>query len=414
VNLGTARDATEDASWGARRWVLLCVLSGNMLLDAVGVSVVLIALPTIGDQLGAGLGQVQWLMSGFAFGFAAALLLGARITARFGRRSVYLTAMLVFALASAAGGWADALVPVILVRLVQGACAALTAPAGLTIINETFPAGVQLRRAVSVYSLFGATGFTVGLLLSAVLVEADWRWVLVFPVPVVLILLAAGWMVLPRDRGSGENRRIRPALLRNPDLLRAALGAFSLNGAYQGLLLLITFQLQEDRGWTPLQTALALLPACVPLILVLPFSARLAGRYGSRRLIAIGALLPLLGCLLYLARPAGDAYPTGVLPVLLLVEAGFCAAFAALNLSALASVPVPDRAAGVRLYQAFVQFAPAVVLPLVGLLLSHFDSRRPALGLIAAVAALGPALNRPRPAHPVPTSPNPVKEAFRG
>lgn len=386
----TAPTATAPPGhWDARRWSLLFVLSGNMLLDAIEVSVVLIALPTIGGRLGLTPWDVQWLMSGFALGFAALLLLGPRVNARTGRRRAYLGAMLVFILASVAGGLTDSLALLVAVRVVKGCSAALTAPAGLAIINETFPEGSQRRRAVAVYSLFGAAGFTVGLLLAGLLVEADWHWIFFFPAPVALVLLLGAGYVLPRGAADIPPRPPRLHLLRDRYLLRSAFCAFSLNGTYQSLLVLVTFQVREEWGWTAPRTALALLPACLPLALALPFTGRLVDRYGNGRLITLGALFPLLGYGLYLADPDGRPYPLGLLPTLLLVEAGFCCAFAALNMAATATVEPADRGPAVSLYQMCVQLGPGLMLPLVALLLTQVHNIRPALALVVLVGALG-------------------------
>lgn len=384
-----ANGTTTPVRWDVRQWSLLFVLSGNMLLDAVEVSVVLIALPTIAGRLGLTPFGVQWLMSGFALGFAALLLLGPSLSARLGRRRTYVGAMLLFSLASLAGGLVEGLAFLVVIRVVKGCCAALTAPAGLAIINDIFPDGPQRRRALSVYSFFGAAGFTTGLLLAGLLLEADWRWIFVFPAPVALVLLLYGAHVLPRERARSRARLPRLALLRDNSLLRSALGAASLNGTYQSLLVLMIFQAHEEFGWAPWRTALALLPACVPLALTVPFAGRLVARYGSRRLITLGALFPLLGYGLYLAKPEGSPYALGMLPALLLVEAGFCCAFAALNMQATASFEAADRGAAVALYQTCVQLGAGVLLPLVVLLLTRTDGLRPALALITAAGALG-------------------------
>ncbi|MET8676820.1 MFS transporter [Streptomyces sp. NPDC004647] len=383
-----SRSAVRER-WDARRRILLAVLSGNMLLDAVEVSVVLIALPTIADRLGLSPLAAQWLMSGFALGFAALLPLGPALAGRVGRRPVYLGAMLLFGLASVVGGLADSLAVLVVIRLLKGACAALTAPAGLAIISDIFPDGPQRRRALAVYSFFGAGGFTSGLLLGGALLEAGWRWVFVFPAPVALVLFLGGMRVLPRNQGGARPGLPRPALLREGSLLGSALGAASLNGTYQSLLLVMVFQSVGGFGWAPWCTALALLPACVPLAVTIPFAGRLIARYGGGRLITLGALFPLLGYGLYLARPEGSPYVQGMLPALLLVEAGFCCSFVALNMRATASLAPADRGAAVSLYQMCVQLGAAVLLPLVALLLTHGDGPRPALTLITAAGALG-------------------------
>lgn len=301
---------TERASAG-HTWALLLVLSGNMVLDATEVSLVLVALPAIGNDLGLSLLTVQGLMSGFALGFAALLTTGPRLAARFGRRRVYFAAMLGFALASVAGGLADGPALLIATRVVKGACAALTAPMGLAIIGTAYPEGPERRRAVSVYSAFGAAGFTAGLLVSGALLEAGWRWIFLLPAPVTLVLLLWGLRLVPheatvRPPASASDRAGPPApgpSGRDRVLLRTGLGAATLNGTYQGLLFLLTFQMQGRLALSPWTSALALLPACVPLAVSVPFAGSLVRRHGTGRLIALGAAAPLLGYLLAVWRP---------------------------------------------------------------------------------------------------------------
>ncbi|MDI3390351.1 MFS transporter [Streptomyces sp. B-S-A8] len=387
-------------SWSPRQWTRLLVLSGNMLLDAVEVSVVLIALPTLAGRFGLTPWGAQWLMSGFALGFAALLLLGPVLCARIGRRRAYLGAMLLFGLASLAGGFVGGPALLVAIRVVKGCCAALTAPTGLAIINDLFPEGPQRRRALSVYSLFGAAGFTAGLLLAGALLETSWRSVFVFPAPLALALLAAGAYVLPRDRVAPRPRPPRPALLKSGALARSALGAAVLNGTYQAVLVLLVFRMAADLAWSPWQTALALLPACLPLALTVPFAGRFIARHGTRRLITLGALFPLLGYLLALVRAQDASYLSGMLPTLLLVEAGFCCAFVALNAQATAGLDASDRSAAVSVYQACVQLGAAVLLPPVALLLPQ--GPRPALLLITAVGAIGLLAALARRPHPAP------------
>lgn len=359
-----------------------------MILDAIEVSIVLVALPTIRADLGLSLWTVQWLMSGFALGFAALLIAGPRLTARWGRRRVYLAAMLGFAAASVAGSLADAPALLIATRVVKGLCAALTAPTGLAIIATLFPEERRARRAVSVYSLFGAAGFTAGLLLSGLLLQVSWRGTFLFPAPLALALLLVALRLIPRDRGTGPPARPVAPLLRNGPLLRTALCAATLNGTYHSLLFLITFRTQEELGWAPWRSALALLPACLPLAVTVPFAAPMVARWGTRRLIALGAAAPLAGQALSLWRPRAG-YATGTLPALALVGAGFVLSFAALNMRAADAVPPVDRPAAVPLYQTAVQLGAVPMLPLTAWLLTTGDGYRPALALITAVGAVG-------------------------
>ncbi|MGW1625866.1 MFS transporter [Streptomyces sp. NPDC002172] len=190
--------AGTDERFGPRLWGLLLVLAGNMLIDALEVSVAVVALPAIGTDLGQPPTVTQWAMTGFAAGFGGLLLFGARVVTLLGRRRVYLAALLAFAAASALSALAHDPWLLLATRLTKGFCAALTAPTGLAIITATFPEGRPRSRAVSVYTLFGAGGFTAGLLLSGWLTQTSWRWAFAFPAPVVLLLFAFGLRLIPR------------------------------------------------------------------------------------------------------------------------------------------------------------------------------------------------------------------------
>ncbi|MFE9905740.1 MFS transporter [Streptomyces achromogenes] len=407
--------AAESFSPPARggTWRLLFILSGNMVLDAIEVSVVLVALPWIGADLGLSVWTVHWLMSGFAAGFAAMLLLGPRATARWGLRRCCLVAMLVFAAASVAGGLTDSTALLIASRVLKGGCAALTAPAGLALITTTLPDGPKQRRAVSVYSLFGAAGLTLGLLLSGVFTAASWRLTFLFPAPLALLLLVWGLRVIP-DTGRRTPPRLTAELARNGPLIRATLGAATLNGTYAALLLLITFQAYDHFGWRPWQLALGLLPACVPLAVSVPFAGRLVARFGTRRQIAAGAVAAFAGQLLLLLGPEPVSYVSDVLPALLLVGAAMALSFAALNIQATQDVEPGLRAAAVPLFQTGVQLGGVVMLPLTAALLTHFGGYPPALLAVtlAGAAGVGIAVTRTRSGPPAAdrVGPGPRKE----
>ncbi|MGW1641148.1 MFS transporter [Streptomyces lavendulae] len=237
--------STTNPPVGERtRWALVAVLAANMLVDALEVSATLVALPAVGADLGAGAAGLQWLVSGFAAGFGGLLLLGGRLVEGLGRRRVFLAALLVFAAASLAGALTDSLAALTATRVLKGFCVALTAPTGLAIITSAVPEGAARRRAVSLYSLFGATGFCAGLLLSGLFTGAGWRWTLAFPAPVALLLLAAGARLVPRDvRGTGGGAGVRGGGVRGPGRHAAACGA-----ALTGALLLLVYGLAHLAG----------------------------------------------------------------------------------------------------------------------------------------------------------------------
>ncbi|MGW4125042.1 MFS transporter [Nocardia sp. NPDC004711] len=386
--------------WGRRRWVLLIVLSGNMILDAIEGSILVPALPSVAAGLHRSVWEAQWLLSGFAIGFAALLLAGPGLVARFGRRRVYLAAMALFAVASVVGGFSTSISVLVVIRVVKGAAAALTAPAGLAVIAAEFPAGAQSRRAISVYAVFGAAGFTVGLLLSGVLAAVNWHLIFLLPAPTALALLVIAWRVIPEAAVTGLSRP-SISLLRNRSLVRSALGAAALNGGYIAMLILLAVRVCDVLGWSPWLTALGLLPASVPLALSVLFAGRWVARFGTARLILAGAVVTFAGQLLFLARPQIHHYSGDVLPVLILVEAGFVLSFAALNMQSTATVSAEMRPVAAPFYQTGVQIGAAVLLPVTAALAACFDTYRPAAAVIAgagllAVIVAGVELRSPR------------------
>ncbi|MEU6195326.1 MFS transporter [Streptomyces sp. NPDC047061] len=467
--------AGPDERFGPRLWGLLLVLAGNMLIDALEVSVAVVALPAIGTDLGQPPTVTQWAMTGFAAGFGGLLLFGARVVTLLGRRRVYLAALLAFAAASALSALAHDPWLLLTTRLLKGFCAALTAPTGLAIITSHFPEGRPRSRAVSVYTLFGAGGFTTGLLLSGWLTETSWRWAFAFPAPVVLVLFACGLRLIPgapggdqssAPKGRGELRdqpppvrtitttasrydipgaltflgallalvqgitqlpthnwsdpravgplctaallllafwqierratapllNIAPSLRGNPALIRSAAGAACLNGSYLGLLFVLTYQTQTLAGWSPLRTALALLPAAAPPALTALASGRLVGTFGAPRLIVAGAACAFAGGLLQLRPHSWPLdYPGRMLPTLLLVGTAFVLSFAALNMQAMSRLTPADRLTGSGLYQTAVQLAAVLAIALVAALLAA-HAPAPGAGPAAAAAACRPAL----------------------
>lgn len=382
------------------RRALLAVLATAMLIDALEVSTTVIALPSIAAGLRLPVADAQWVMSGFALGFGGMLLLGGRVADLTGRRGVYLAALACYAILCGAGGLAGNAAALVATRIGRGCCAALTAPAGLAIIVSVFPAGRARNRAIAVYSAFGASGFTAGLLLSGILTEVQWRWTIVFPAPVAVVLLAAGWWLIPGAEATapapgGAGPGLPPArLARDGTLIRSAVAAAALNGSYWGLLLLSTFRLQDDQGWAPLTAALAMLPASVPPLLAAPFGTALTRRWPPRMLVFGGLLAATAGYAVAAAFPPPSGYLTGLLPAFLLVGLGYVGAFSALHLQALSGVPAPLARAATSMYQAFVQFGGAFVLIVLAALIASRERPfgQPAAGAAHAIAAgYGPA-----------------------
>ncbi len=388
------------------QWSLLFVLAANMLIDSLELATVLVVLPSAGAALGASLWAQLWALAGFPAGFALSLLLGGRITARWGRRRVFLAALVGYLVAALAAGLAQGSSTLIAAQVAKGCCAALTAPVGLAIIGSTFAEESRRRQAVTVYSLFGAAGSTTGLLLAGSLTGISWRLPLLVPVPVVVLLLVTARRRLPRDTAGAAPEAMVPVrrVVRDRLLLRSAFGAAALNGTFMSLLFLINVQTQSTAGRPPWQAALICLPTCLPLVAGPFFAPCLISRFGTWLPIAVGALAALTGYGLYLWHP-GPAWPgVGLVPAVFLVGIGLALSFAPLNVQALSAATPETRGRSAQLFQTAVQLGAVLMLPAVTALLTGNGGHRSALRLVVAVSAVGllvsvtGLLRRPAPA----------------
>ena len=246
----TAAGPVADSAsqrWTPRLWGALFVLGGALCLDALDVSMVGVALPSIRSALGLNTSSLQWIVSGYVLGYGGLLLLGGRAADLLGRRRVFLTAVAVFAVVSLFGGLVSTPGLLIAARFVKGVAAAFTAPASMSLLTTTFPEGPMRNRAFSVYTVFGASGFSLGLVLSGLLTEISWRWTLLVPAPVALVVLAAGLWLLPRGERAGSVRNTGRAG-RKFDLPGAVTVTASM------LLLVYTVVTAQQVGWGSART----------------------------------------------------------------------------------------------------------------------------------------------------------------
>src|ERR1700734_3225709 len=152
--------ASSQTTWTPQLWGILIVLSGALLLDGLDVSMVGVARSSIRSALKWNPASPHGIVSGYTLGYGGLLLLGGRAADLLGRRRVFLAALGMFAVASLLGGLVSSPELLIAARFVKGIAAAFTAPAGLSMLTTTFHEGPMRTRAISVYSAFGASGFS--------------------------------------------------------------------------------------------------------------------------------------------------------------------------------------------------------------------------------------------------------------
>jgi EmrB/QacA subfamily drug resistance transporter len=185
-----------------RQLALILTAAFMVVLD---FSIVNVALPSIERELSLAQSQVQWVVTGYAIAFAGLLILGGRAADLLGRRRMFITGLLVFTVASLAGGLAQEPVLLIAARVIQGAGAAIVAPAALSLITTGFPEGPRRTRAIGLYGAVSSVGFVAGQVLGGVLVQfTSWRAVFLVNVPVGLIAAALAPRFIARTPASKE------------------------------------------------------------------------------------------------------------------------------------------------------------------------------------------------------------------
>ncbi|MCW6008629.1 MFS transporter [Micromonospora sp. CPCC 205371] len=402
---------------------MLAVLCAVLFLDGLDVSMVGVALPSIGTDLGMSTTSLQWIVNGYVLGYGGLLLLGGRTADLLGRRKIFLIALAVFAVASLVGGLVDDGTLLIITRFVKGLAAAFTAPTAMSILTTTFHEGPARNRALSIFTVFGASGYSSGLILGGLLTSLGWRWTFLVPVPLALIALVAGFALIPRDRpaadgghdlvgaatltggmllavytvvsapdrgwldpvtlGSAlvaaallvafvvtENRiahpLIRLGILRVGSIVRANLSVIALFGSYLSFQFMMTLYLQDTQGWSPLKVALALLPAGLLVAFTSPFVGGLINRYGTQRLINSAMASLTLGYAWFLLTSGTvPNYLVTVLPTMLLLGGGFAFGFSSIMSQATEGIDDSEQGLAAGLVQTSGQVGAALVLAVV-------------------------------------------------
>jgi EmrB/QacA subfamily drug resistance transporter len=380
--------------------VLILVASFMVVLD---FSIVNVALPSIESELGLAATTVQWVVTGYAITFGGLLILGGRAADLFGRRRMLVTGLLIFSAASLAGGLAYDPLLLIAARAVQGAGAALVAPAAFSLITAGFAEGPARTRALGMYGATASIGFVAGQVLGGVLVQfTSWRAVFLVNVPVGLLAAVLAPRLLAESRRPNAKRRLdvggavlitaamvtlvfalsqgdalgwaSPAVLaslalscvcaaafafverHHPDpLVRSDLmrlsslrtaGALNLLvGLWNaGEMLVLSLYFQQVLGESPLVTGLAIAPQGIIGFTAGAFGARLAGRIGVGRVLVLTTISATAGFLVLTQLPATGGYSPLFAAVMLI---GFGTAGTAFGTMVIASGGVAHADQGV-------------------------------------------------------------------
>lgn len=432
--------------------LLLVTLCGAAFLEGIDVAMFNVALPVMRADLGLATTQLQWILSGYVIAYGGFMILGGRVGDRFGRRRVFLAALVVFILFSLSGGMAHEAWMLITARFATGVAAAFMMPTGLSIITTGFAEGPARNRAVLIYAGIGAAGFSLGLVAGGLLTALGWRWVFFAPVLLGILILAGGSVLIPRDApepdqppfdvlgavalttgivltvltveqathgvgpvvvlaaagavaalvGFGIRQRRAPApliptsFLRSRALLRAYAGGASLAAGFMGFQFIVVLYLQELRGWTALQTALAMVILAIDAILAPTVTPRLVARFGVWPVAIGGLALAALSYLLFLPVAPDWTYAT-MLPSFLALGLAFTFAYGPLTIAATDGVADEDQGLTSGILYTSFQFGAAIGLAATSAVLTisadagiaAIDAYRAALWVPLAMAVLG-------------------------
>jgi MFS family permease len=403
---------------GTRAWALLLVLCGTVFLEGADIAMMAIAIPSIRSDLGLATDTAAWVMSAYVLGYAGFTLLGGRAADLLGRRRMFLLWLAVFLAFSGLGGFATEGWMLIVARFVTGVASAFMTPAALSLITTSYPAGPQRDKALLVYAGTGAGGFSLGLVIGGLLTSLDWRWVFFAPVLMAGALLVAAVRVIPHQeapptgRGSFDlpgtitvagamllaaytvvrlehglhgwpltaasalaalllavlfvaverrcaNPLVRLGILREGPVARANVGMMLFVGAFFGFQFVVTLYLQELRGWSALQTAIALVIMGCDAVLAPTLTPRLVARFGHARVIVVGFVLAVVAYGLFL--PVGMDWPyLAMLPTLFVAGTAFALAYGPLTIAATEGVNDAEQGLAGGLLTTAGQFGSAV------------------------------------------------------
>ncbi|MFE0178846.1 MFS transporter [Streptomyces sp. NPDC059002] len=381
------------------RWLLPVLLTVQFLVS-LDMSVVNIALPDIGSDLGFAADSLLWVVNAYALAFGGLLMLGGRLADLIGRRRTLVWGFAVFGVASLAGGLALAPGQLIAARAVQGAGAAALAPVALALITVNYAAGPARSRALGLWGIAGALGGAVGIMAGGLLTDwVGWRSVMLVNVPVVIAALLAARRGVPADRRTGPAPRldVTGALLVTAGMTVLVLGlvrtetygwgsgttlgtiaaaaallvAFAvvetrkrepllrlglLSTAHRPVLSANVFSLlmssgqfaafyftslylQQVMGYGPTAAGAAFLPFCAGVVAGSTVATRTVGRVGEKALLVTGALLGAAGFGWFaLTVEAGGTFLSSILGPSLVASVGIGMCFVPLGTAATGGV----------------------------------------------------------------------------
>jgi EmrB/QacA subfamily drug resistance transporter len=394
---------TDVQHAGDKRWIALILLCSAQFVVVLDASIVNVALPTIGEALDFSESNLPWVVNAYVLTFGGFLLLGGRLADLLGRRRIFMGGLVLFALASLAGGLAANSGQLIACRAVQGLGAAILSPAALSIVATTFKDGAERNKALGIWGAVAGSGGAAGVLLGGILTEGlGWEWVLWVNVPIGIIAAAIAPSLIAETRNEDEVRYfdvagaltitlglsalvfalldaesagwgsaqtigtlVAAALLLTAFVVieqraRAPLVPFSIfrirtiTGAnVVGLLIgcalfsmffFISLYMQQVLGYSPIKAGLSYLPLAVLIIISAGVASALVTKVGFKPILALGMLFIAIGLVWFAQVSADGTFLADILGPSCFAAVGLGFAFVPVTIAAVSGVE--DREQG--------------------------------------------------------------------
>jgi EmrB/QacA subfamily drug resistance transporter len=433
-----------------RRFRALTVIAIAQLMIVLDATVVTIALPSAQRSLHLSVSDRQWVLTAYTLAFGGLLLLGGRIADYLGRKRMFVLSLIGFAGASALGGLAQSSGMLFGARALQGAMAAVMAPAALSLITVTFTEPHERARAFGVYGAISGGGAAIGLILGGLLTQyVSWRWTLLINVPIAIATAVAATGLVRESRAERRSTYDVPggltstagllalvygftraetdgwgaaatlsflavgvALLAvfvlierrtaNPLLPLRVLADRNRGGTFLASLLVgiglfatfmfLTYYFQQILGFSAIKAGFAFLPFSVGIVVGATVASRLLPRIGPRPLMVAGLTLAAAGLVVFTQVDAHSAYLLHILPAELMVSLGMGTAFVPLSSTALIGVEPSDAGVASALVNTTQQTGGALGVSLLSTVAasatSGYLTSHPGGASVAAAAAV--------------------------
>jgi len=414
------------------RWKALTIVCAAFFMTVLDVSIVNVALPSIGRALHFSEDSLQWVITAYAITFGGFLLLGGRAADFLGRRRIFLVGVIIFTAASFMCGlsWSEGVL--IASRAVQGFGAALITPAALSIITTAFSEGAERNKALGIWGAIGGSGAAVGVLAGGILTKyAGWEWIFFVNVPVGVLAFALATRYVHESKAqrvptpdwagavtvtSGLALLVY-AVSNAPAhgwgstwTVSRLIGAVVLLGAFlviearakdplmpfhifrvrtvaganvAGLLLgamvfanffILTLYVQNVLGWSALRTGVTFIATAGSAILWAGVAQALTTRIGAKIVMAIGFAAMVVAMILYTRVPVNGTFVSDLLPAYLLMGFGLPFAFVPVSIAALAGVEAEESGLASGLINTAQQIGGAVGVAVASsIAISHFN-----------------------------------------